>query len=389
MDAALSFIVGPRGMGTMINQIWIRSPRFDLTFVMGGAVLTLLLPVLISMRPELLPLAFWIWLIGFEGSHFWATFSRTYFDTRFREENPGLLLGSLMFFAFPALAVLVRTSTNSAWATDLYGYFIFLWSLYHNARQHFGFLSIYARKSGNRAETIAAYQRVIYLAIVGAQIYFAAHFKTELALAVAPFHQWPEAAQVLLTYGPFALTAAAALWLAILVRNSYAESGKRSLIPALYTAVCLVFYSVMFYVVAPLEPFFPSAVNGAQKLMLLAVMNSLFHNIQYHAIVWHYSAERYRNAGHFGWAGRFNRGTTSYLGVALSMGVVFGLIVWNMHDWPWITGAYTRGTDFPTLPYILFFGIIGHHFYLDQRIWRPSRQQDLRQYLGLSPAPAT
>ncbi len=375
-------------MSTTTNQIWIRSPRFDLTFVMGGAVLTLLLPVLTSLRPELLPLVFWIWLIGFEGSHFWATFSRTYLDTRFRTENPGLLSGSLLFFAFPAIAVLIRTSTNSSWSTDLYGYFIFLWSLYHNARQHFGFLSIYARKSGNRAETIAAYQRVIYVAIVGAQIYFAVHFKTELAIPVTPFRQWPEAAQALLTYGPLAVTAAAAIWLVSITRQSYAESGKTSLIPALYTAVCLVFYSVMFYVVAPREPFFPSAVNGAQKLMLLAVMNSLFHNIQYHAIVWHYSAKRYRSDEQFGWAGRFNRSTASYVGVALVMGVVFGAIVWNMHDWPWITGAYTAGTEFPSVPYILFFGIIGHHFYLDQRIWRPSRQQDLRQYLGLSPAAA-
>lgn len=372
----------------MTNQIWIRSPRFDLTFVMGGAVLTLLLPLLTWLRPELLPLVFWIWLVGFEGSHFWATFSRTYFDTRFREENPTLLVGSLAFFAFPAIAVFLRSSTNSAWPTDLYGYFIFLWSLYHNARQHFGFLSIYARKSGNRAETAAAYQHVIYLAIAGAQIYFATHFKTELAIPVTPFHRWPAAAQALLTYGPLAVTAVAALWLVTLARKSYAESGPTALIPALYTTVCLVFYSVMFYVVAPREPFFTSPANGAQKLMLLAVMNSLFHNIQYHAIVWHYSAKRYRSAEQFGLAGRFNRNTASYVGVALTMGVLFGFIVWNMHDWPWITGAYSSQNDFPTVPYILFFGIIGHYFYLDQRIWRPSRQEDLRGYLGLSPAPA-
>lgn len=373
----------------MTNQIWIRGPRFDLTFVMGGAVLTLLLPVLAALHPEFLPAVFWIWLIGFEGSHFWATFSRTYFDTRFRKENSGLLLGSLVFFLFPALAVVIRATTKSAWVTDLYGYFIFLWSLFHNARQHFGFLSIYARKSGNSEALVTAYQRVIYLAIVGAQIYFAAHFKTELALPVAAFHQWPAAAQALLTYGPFAITGLAAIQLVFLARQTFAEAGKNALIPALYTTVCLVFYSVMFYVVAPREPFFTRPVNGAQKLMLLAVMNSLFHNIQYHAIVWHYSTKRYRSDAHFGLAGHFNRGTASYLGVALFMGVVFGLIVWNMHDWPWITGVYTPGTEFPALAYILFFGIIGHHFYLDQKIWRPSRQQDLQRYLGLAPAPAS
>jgi len=141
----------------------------------------------------------------------------------------------------------------------------------------------------------------------------------------------------------------------------------------------------MFYVVAPREPFFASPANGAQKLMLLAVMNSLFHNIQYHAIVWHYSAKRYRSDQQFGWAARFNRSTANYVGISLLMGAAFGVIVWNMHDWPWITGGYTPAAAFPAIPYIFFFGIIGHHFYLDQRIWRPSKQQDLRQYLGLSP----
>lgn len=373
----------------MTNPVWIRSPRFDLTFVMGGAVLTLFLPVLTSLQPNLLPFIFWIWLIGFEGSHFWATFSRTYFDTRFRQENPRLLSGSLVFFAFPALAVIIRTSTKNAWATDVYGYFIFLWSLYHNARQHFGFLSIYTRKSGNQPQIVTAYQRVIYLAIVGSQIYFAAHFKTELAIPVAPFQQWPVPVRDLLTYGPFAITSIAAILLLMLTYQSWTKSGPRSLIPALYTGVCLVFYSVMFYVVAPREPFFANPANGAQKLMLLAVMNSLFHNIQYHAIVWHYSASRYRSDEQFGWAGRLNGGTSTYLSVALSMGIVFALIVWNMHDWPWITGAYSPGTEFPAVPYILFFGIIGHHFYLDQRIWRPSRQPDLQKYLGLAPVPAS
>ncbi len=36
------------------------------------------------------------------------------------------------------------------------------------------------------------------------------------------------------------------------------------------------------------------------------------------------------------------------------------------------------------MAYVLYFGIVGHHFYLDQKIWRPSLQKDLSQYLGLS-----
>lgn len=370
-------------MSSTNTSIWLRSAAFDLTFVMGGAPLTLALPIIVSLVPAALPTIFWLWIVLFEGSHFWATLSRTYFDNAFREKNARYLNGSLLFFVFPAVAVALRWSLRSNWPTDLYGYFIFLWSLYHNARQHFGFLMIYGKKSGNSASILKGYRTVIYLAIVGAQVYFATHFKTELAVPVAPFRLWPTWLQTLLTYVPYAVSMGASVLLSVLTARAFTANRWRALVPSLYTLVCLVFYSVMFYGVAPREPFFANPANGAQKLMLLAVMNSLFHNIQYHAIVWHYSAARYRSDERFGWAQQFNRSTGRYGTVALAMGLLFAAIVWHMHDWPSLAGTFISVSEFAAIPYVLFFGIIGHHFYLDQRIWRPSTQHELRTYLGL------
>jgi hypothetical protein len=367
------------------TSIWIRNPTFDLSLVMGGALLTLLLPLVVRAVPAWLPLIFWTWVVVFEGSHFWATYSRTYLDSAFRSENGALLRWSGVFFLLPASMVALRAVTDSSWPTDLYGYLIFWWSLYHNVRQHYGFVSIYSKKSGNPPALVKQYRRLIYWAIAGAQIYFALVIKTELALSVAPFRAWPELVQGMLTWGPPTVSGLAALGLGLLAARSFRAGGKGALLPALYTATCLVFYAVMFFVVAPREPFFSGATNGAQRLMLIAVMNSLFHNIQYHAIVWHYSARRYRE-GSFGFAQRINGTTPGYLAAAVVMGLGFAGIVVGLNDWPTPFGHQAAAGEFPAVAYVLFFGIIGHHFYLDQKIWRPSRQVDLAGYLGVSAA---
>ena len=71
----------------------------------------------------------------------------------------------------------------------------------------------------------------------------------------------------------------------------------------------------------------------------------------------------------------------NYILFSLAMGGVFSFIVWHLGDWPSFNGNFTQNQHF-TWAYIIFHGIIGHHFYLDQKIWRPSQQKDLKSYLN-------
>src|SRR5947209_19791925 len=84
---------------------WIVSRRYDTAFIFGGAAASLCAPLLVWWQPALLPSLFWVWLFLFDGTHSWATYSRTYADPQFRKENRRLLLGSLAWFALP-LAVI-------------------------------------------------------------------------------------------------------------------------------------------------------------------------------------------------------------------------------------------------------------------------------------------
>jgi hypothetical protein len=136
----------------------------------------------------------------------------------------------------------------------------------------------------------------------------------------------------------------------------------------------------MFYYVASVDQFVLN--KGISVLILIAIMNSLFHNIQYHAIVWHYGQARYSKevTEKYGIAKFVNGKTFNYLLVTLLLGCVFGFIVWHVGGSPDLQGIFSgKANDWA---FILFFGIIGHHFYLDQKIWKPSSQSELKSYLS-------
>ncbi|MCB0356124.1 MAG: hypothetical protein KDD40_03910, partial [Bdellovibrionales bacterium] len=181
------------------SQYWLKNPSFDLLFITGGAFFTLFIAAMVFQWPLLLPVFFWIWIIGFEGSHFWATFSRTYIDKKFRSEQKTVLSTSLVFFLFPALALALDQAQQHISFTVIYGYFIFVWSLYHNARQHYGFLSIYSQKAQIPSDLKAKMVRTMYWTIGIAQIYFLLNFKTVLVFKINPIASYsPELSFVLL-----------------------------------------------------------------------------------------------------------------------------------------------------------------------------------------------
>ena len=134
-----------------------------------------------------------------------------------------------------------------------------------------------------------------------------------------------------------------------------------------------------------MEPFFPGAENFAQRLMIIAIMNSLFHNIQYHAIVWFYSRKRYipsLESDDFGWAKKIHSQFSTYALAAFGFSFLFSFVFWLRADIPFFTGILSAG-DAKLFAYVLYFGVVGQHFYLDQKIWKVSRTPELSKYLAI------
>src|SRR3954471_5431551 len=97
-------ITTPTAPGTRLSCRWIIGRNVDLTLVIGSALAGYLYLILFTALHVKISYLWWFWSVGFDGTHIFATASRTYFDRDARARNPGLLYGSLaVFFALGPL----------------------------------------------------------------------------------------------------------------------------------------------------------------------------------------------------------------------------------------------------------------------------------------------
>src|SRR3954464_7328511 len=105
--AAIASSAGPLPTGPAISSRWIVNRNVDLTLVIGSALAGYVYLILFTALHVKISYLWWFWSVGFDGTHIFATASRTYFDRDARARNPGLLYGSLaVFFAIGPLMVL-------------------------------------------------------------------------------------------------------------------------------------------------------------------------------------------------------------------------------------------------------------------------------------------
>src|ERR1017187_3239708 len=120
---------------------WIVNRRVDLGLVIGSALAGYAYLLLFTVLHVKISLLWWFWSVGFDGTHIFATASRTYFDREARARHPKLLFGSLL--AFFALGPLMVLAGQKALLALLVG----VWAYYHVIRQHYGFLVLYKVKN--------------------------------------------------------------------------------------------------------------------------------------------------------------------------------------------------------------------------------------------------
>lgn len=352
---------------------WIVNRDYDLTFIFGGAAASLLFAFAAIMKPSLLPLLFWVWMC-IDGSHFWATYSRTYMDREYRQKHRKLLLWSLLAFAAPLAALSLYWQTDSPQVLGAFLMFGQIWAYYHLVRQHYGFLSIYDRKNGTAAKTHAAHKWILYLGLWAPGIFFDLnHPAARQALGID--HAGNAVAMQLAYWLPVLVSAGcfAALFFLHFVR---AKDKKGTLpLPFYFSLLCLITYSIIFYWMGSFEPVFSDARNLLQSFMVITMAITLFHDIQYHSIVWHYNRGRYRSPekDRYGAAVALNKNLPVYL----ACGVVFSLAyLWSVmaqNTYPSILGEL-RDEKIIAVAFIIWWGTAFHHYYLDQKIWRFSRE---------------
>ncbi len=361
---------------------WLDGPAVDVPFYMGAALVgwaTLLLHVVVGVPALDL---YWVWILFLDGPHLWATLSRTYLDREERRTRRAALVGAFAW-ALPAAGALAwGHATGQRMPFVLFLVFAQLWAYWHVVRQHYGFLALYQRKGGepsgveNRVDAWA-----FYVAMLAPFASFALrHPGARRDLGLGP------------TLGPVeraAVAALGALTLAAVVGYVIKELRRRARGEPVNVAKNLFLAScVPLHLAALLHP----AWSTRMELLALPVIVTSFHNVQYNAIVWSFGRRRYGRDPRgetYGVAARLFRSPLAWYAIGVALTVALRYASWSFDGrfWPFTAPARAAGV-FTATEYVnaWWWVVAMHHYYLDQKIWRVSRDANVRSGLGLAPA---
>ncbi|MBI3684742.1 MAG: hypothetical protein HY235_30600 [Acidobacteria bacterium] len=328
---------------------WIISKPVDLTLVIGSSLagyLFLFAHVVIGAPFSWL---WWFWSVGFDGTHIFATVSRTYLDRDERRRNGALLWGSLIaFFSLGPLLVL------AGWKLAL-AIFVGFWAYYHVLRQHYGFLMLYKVKHrdldpwDNRLDTwflalmLAAPPILRFLVRHPEELGIPAHYALGRLVPGFELAVWLSVATV------------SALYARRLLAGRAWNKPKLLLLAGIVPLHWLTFNFMSWQAAVPTV--------------------TIVHNLQYHAIVWFHNRNKYAGDGaadRYGSApAAVARSLTLYLGLALVFSLLYRVPGFHLG----------RISD---IAFGLFCGFGFTHYYLDSKIWRVRQDASLRETLRLA-----
>ena len=331
---------------------WIISRGVDLSLVSGSVLAGYLYLLLYTVVHVKISYLWWFWSVGFDGTHIFATASRTFFDSEARARNRKLFFGSLLFFfAFGPAMVLA----------GLKGYLALLvgvWAYYHVIRQHYGFMVLYKVKNRDLRPLDNKLDRVF----IGVMMVF------------PPFHRFfihhPEELGIKLAFPGFVLRSFEPVMWALV-----AATG------AVYLARQVVRYRVgeplnvpkqlLFAAIVPLH--WLTFANMSWQAAVPTV--TIVHNLQYHALVWFHNRNRYAAEGGTARHGRIPAAVSRSLLAYAAAGLVFSLAYR-------IPGFQLGQVSDLAFGFFCGFGLT--HYYLDSRIWRVRHDPGLREALQLA-----
>ncbi|HZP02905.1 MAG TPA: hypothetical protein VFD30_21835 [Terriglobia bacterium] len=342
---------------------WIVSERTDLLwFTMGGAAAAYIFWALWRYAHVPLILLVAIWAIVFDETHGFATISRTYFDAQERERRGRWLWGSLIFFmAIGPVMILLRLGDWLELATELWGY-------YHIYRQHYGFMMMYKKKNRDFDPTDMRLDK-IFLTVA---FYY-------------PFLTYPlhdkEAAELLPIPIPSRLGSMyenVLLFVLILTTLVYVArqwSKWRQGLSLNWPK------QVLFVAAIPVNYLL---FRSSMPLLGVYAAATIFHNIQYHRLVWFYNQNKYgqepQRARRFGFATLVNSRWLAYLACAALYAILFDVIPrFVLHGELGLTQATIRNQiifSFFAAPGLL-------HYWIDGHIWKVRSDPELKTYLRL------
>ncbi|MDX1645389.1 MAG: hypothetical protein R3244_13630, partial [Thermoanaerobaculia bacterium] len=346
------------------------------------------------------------WAILLDAPHVWATLGRTMFDPGEWQLRGRELRRSFLFFlvgplaiALPyglgaALGALGRPVSAGSLALGAIGFFVFfrLWAYYHVVRQHWGFFSLYKRKAGDfdRHRLDVWFFNVSMWAPLA--LFMTSSFYLDTPGMADLGLQRPLVAGVSVADVAYPLVWAAYLGVLLVYAGVQANDWRRGR---------ELNGSKLLYML-PLIPLHLAAFSHPILAVFVVPLVTVGHNIQYHSIVYSYARSKYfrDDDPRYRWVRPLFRSVASYAAVGLVFTFVF-------YKGPWIgwlteaTGVALDEVVFDSLGMMagvrdpaslglgkqlfaaMILGFAMQHYYLDAKIWRVSRDEDVQRNLGV------
>jgi hypothetical protein len=343
-------------MNAVTSHPWIISRREDLLWFQGSVLAGVALLALFARLPALTDatysvtspavMALFLWGVLFDGTHVLGTYARTYLSKHAgsRAGLPGpwsfaiIAVGPVLALVDHALcAPGPSLLAHGGWLWKGFLLFAYLWAYFHLVRQHYGFLALYRRRVGaddlveNRLETLLLWVGCLYpfLRYSLSDAYVRSGLPVLLPAACLP------RLRVLVDV----LAMLSILVLVALLRRRTRALGPRHLL----IAVVIAFHVAVFAVL--------------DNLLTITATLTIFHNLQYHRIVWQH--ERGQGRVPMG-------GLAMYLGLGALLGVAwYG---------PRVLGVALSSSDLSRNVLLgIGWGVAFHHYYVDGQIWRVRR----------------
>ena len=412
---------------------WLISARDDLAWLIGSASFAFmaiaayyLLTDGLGIDAALVGLGLSaVWTLSLDGTHLFATYSRTLLDRQWVREKKTFLWASSAVFVLGPLFVLSSYAAldepGMRAASIAFQRFALTWAYYHLCRQHWGVTVLYRNKHGDR--DVWGRRLDAWLLSAGFA-YPYVHASALLTVAMSPAENmyiepevWPQLASGLAALG------AAALPLAFAAARARAPEFSRCArwigICALGIAACIGIanqlglqsslewlergFAAAFVLsaagAASYALFAPRPINWLKWGMIASALLThnailvglalppvialialtMFHNVQYHRIVRFHNVHRYavESESDVGWAKRVTDNLRLFSGLSVAYAFFYMLAR---------SVGLTLGS-FEMLQYsssALVWGIAFHHYVIDAVIWRPSRSPRLNADLRIA-----
>jgi len=384
---------------------WIVNKKADLLLFIGGA-LTGYIMFFLHAGLHLNMLTVWfIWVVFIDTPHFYSTYLRTYFDKEEFQARKKLLIGSLGWLlvgpAFIGISYILYSMGVGPYKAPFIMFIIFfnLWAYWHVIRQHYGILALYKRKNNDFDDRDTRIDKVLlYGGLIAPFLTFAIRHPEarDLFGFSTVFPAYPDGAIFSSTFmsqlhWEHVIVFLSVTFMIVISLTFFVRQWQRWRNNQVLNLPKILFFIALIPLYAYIN--YSPAVTTAPLIAFTAFV-TIYHDVQYHAIVWFYSQNRYHKPGvdkkKYGLAVKLSQNFAIYALSGIAMAALLRVTGSFLDITPGfaplvMTSKIKLFGDISTSALLLSFviGIPLHHYFVDQYIWRPSKDKVLQEDLKI------